>query len=154
MAVLQEINQSGTRWTDIWQCSTTKMSFFLEMFQWNSHQMFSFVCLFRGFVPLEIRHHYRWKLGSIRGRQSWSLSSEGSFACYTYCTMTLDIRLYGNLRWPLTLTTVAERLAVKLPLPFLANQICRERGLKTHFPHARRTLSKLIMSHSGGPNDC
>ena len=44
---------------------------------------------------------------------SWPLSSEVSLACHTNC----DTGLYnGHLRGPVTLTTIAERLAVELSL--------------------------------------
>ena len=45
-------------------------------------------------------------------RHSWSLGSEGSFACHTYCDT-------GHLQGPVTLTPTAERLAVELSLPVL-----------------------------------
>ena len=43
-----------------------------------------------------------------------SLSSEGYLTCHTYCDKGL---LFINLRGPVTLTPVAERLAVELLLP-------------------------------------
>ena len=45
-------------------------------------------------------------------RHLWPLSSEGSLACHTYC----DTSVYNG---PVTLTPIAERLAVKLSLPVL-----------------------------------
>ena len=36
-------------------------------------------------------------------RLSWSLRSEGSFKCHTYCD-TRDIRLYGHIQGPVTFT--------------------------------------------------
>ena len=35
----------------------------------------------------------------------------------------------GHLQRPVTLTPVAERLAVELPLPVFTSQVCRDRGL-------------------------
>ena len=56
------------------------------------------------------------------------LSSEGSLTCH------------GHLRGPVTLTPVAERLAVELSLPVFTTQVCRDRGSNSDLPHARRTL--------------
>ena len=46
----------------------------------------------------------------------------------------------GHLRGPLTLTPVAERLAVELSLPVFTTQVCRDLGLNPDLLHARRTL--------------
>ena len=43
-------------------------------------------------------------------QHSWPLSSEDSLACHTYCVYN------GHLRGPVTLTSIAERLAVELSL--------------------------------------
>ena len=45
-------------------------------------------------------------------RPSWPLCSESSLTCRTHCDT-------GHLRGPMTLTPVAERLAVELSLPVL-----------------------------------
>ena len=42
--------------------------------------------------------------------------------------MTREIRLYGYLPGPVTLTPVVERLAVELSLPVLATEVCPHRG--------------------------
>ena len=39
--------------------------------------------------------------------------------------MTRSIRLYGHLRGPVTLTPIAERLAVELSLPVFMTYVCR-----------------------------
>ena len=49
-------------------------------------------------------------------RHLWPLSSEGSLACQTYCGASI---YNGHLRGPITLTSLAERLAVELSLPVL-----------------------------------
>ena len=46
-------------------------------------------------------------------RYLWPLSSEGSLACYTYCN-TGHPFIIGYLRGPVTLTPIAERLAMEL----------------------------------------
>ena len=151
MAVLQEINQSGTLWTDIWQCSTTKMGYFfrnwLVIFQWNSHQMFSFVCLFRGFVPLEIRHHYRWKLGYTR--QAFMVIEQWGFFS------VLHVLYYDTghpLIWKSQRTRDTRNCCRAFGSEVDTTYFSDLDGLETHFPHAMRTLYQLIMSHSGGPN--
>ena len=40
-------------------------------------------------------------------RHSWPLTSKGSLACHTYCGHTIN----GHLRGPVTITTIAKRLA-------------------------------------------
>ena len=45
-----------------------------------------------------------------------------------------------HLREPVTLTPVAERLAVELSLPVFTTYVCRDRGSNPDLPHARRTL--------------
>ena len=46
----------------------------------------------------------------------------------------------GHLRGPVTLTPVAERLAVELSLPVFTNRVCRDRESNPDLPHTRRTL--------------
>ena len=46
----------------------------------------------------------------------------------------------SHLRGPVTLTPVAECLAVELSLPILTTSLCPDRGSNHDFPHARRTL--------------
>ena len=79
-----------------------------------------FVCLFVFFVPLE-NFSLIWR-HTIAGeglhiltyaRHSWTLSSEGSLACNTYCDIGAFV-YNGHLRGPFILTPVAERLAVDL----------------------------------------
>ena len=73
----------------------------------------------------------------ILTQHSWPLSSEGSLACHTYCD-TCHLLWHsasvfnGNLRGPVTLTLVAERLAGELsPLGFTTTWICRSWDLNT-----------------------
>ena len=54
----------------------------------------------------------------------------------------------GHLRGPVTLTPVAERLAVESSLPVLTTEVCRDRISNPDLPYARRTLFPL--SHRGG----
>ena len=50
-------------------------------------------------------------------RHSWSLSSEISLACHTYCA-TYRTSVYKSHLWgPVTLTRIAEHLVVELSLP-------------------------------------
>ena len=51
-------------------------------------------------------------------RHSWPLISDSSLACHAYCDAGHPLN-NGHLRGPVTLTPVAERLAVKLSLPVL-----------------------------------
>ena len=46
----------------------------------------------------------------------------------------------GHFRGPVTLTPVAERLAVEMSQPVFTTQVCRDRGSNPDLPHARWTL--------------
>ena len=46
-----------------------------------------------------------------------------------------------HLRGLVTLTPVAERLALELTLPILNTEVCPDRGSNPHLPHALRTLT-------------
>ena len=57
-------------------------------------------------------------------RHSWSLSSEGSLGCHTYCDMghsskrsAIGVSVTGPMRWP-----IAERL--ELSLPVFMTEVC------------------------------
>ena len=50
----------------------------------------------------------------------WPSSSGGSLTCHTCCDMAGSSIYNGHLRGPLTLTLLAERLAVELSLPVLS----------------------------------
>ena len=69
-------------------------------------------------------------------RHSWPLSSEDSLTCHIYC----DTLYNGHLRGPVTLTPVAERLAVELLLTVFTSEVCRDRRSNLYLPHATRTL--------------
>ena len=64
---------------------------------------------------------------------SWPLNSERSIACHTNCETGhpfIMVIIWG----PVTLTPIAERLAVELSLPLLCMiKICRGLGSKTQF---------------------
>ena len=63
-------------------------------------------------------------------RHSWSLSREDSLACHTYCDTGHPFNK-GHLRVPVTLTPIAERLAVGLSLPVFTTLVCRGWDLNT-----------------------
>ena len=74
-------------------------------------------------------------------RHSWPLSSEGFFPLRHGPTV------YNNhLRGPVTLTRVAERLAVELSLPVFTTWVFRDRGSNPDLPHSRRTLYFYVIA--------
>ena len=85
--------------------------------------------------PLRIFHSYGDVTIAGEGQQtltydwhSWPLSSEGSLTCHTYC----DTGLYNDrLREPVTLTPVAERLAMEMSLPVIRLRFVAA-GIRTH----------------------
>ena len=46
----------------------------------------------------------------------------------------------AHLRGPVTLTPVADRLAMEMSLPVFTIQVCWDRGSNLYLPHARRTF--------------
>ena len=64
------------------------------------------------------------------GRHLWSLSSECSLACHTYCNAGHPF-VISHLQGPVTLTPIAERLAVNLPLPVITIGYVAA-GIRTH----------------------
>ena len=65
-------------------------------------------------------------------RLSWSLSSEGSLTCHTYCDTGLPfIMVISEDPWHSH--RIAGRLAV------LTTQVCRDLGSNPDLPHARQT---------------
>ena len=108
-----------------------------------SHQ-FVFACLFifGGFSSHSRIFHSDGNVTITRqGQQmltlashSWTLWSEGSLACYTYC---------GKVQSPRTrdiLTPIAVRLAVELPLPVFWNRSVAVWIRTPNFPLPGRTL--------------
>ena len=84
-----------------------------------------FVCLVSKsrFFFIWIRHHYRWLAAHfdlhIYARHSWSLSDEQwGFFSVPHLLRHGAFDYNGHLRGPMTLTPIAERLAVELWLLF------------------------------------
>ena len=84
-----------------------------------------FVCLVSKsrFFFIWIRHHYRWLAANfdlhIYARHSWSLSYEQwGFFSVPHLLWHGAFVYNGHLRGPMTLTPIAERLAVELWLLF------------------------------------
>ena len=93
-----------------------------------------------------IFHSYEGLQILTYARHSWPLSSEGSLPCHTYCD-TVSSVYNGHLRGPVTLTPIAERLAVELSLSVFTRFVAV--GIRTpNLPLAKRTLHRL--RHRGG----
>ena len=94
-----------------------------------------FVCFCGVYRPTRefFIHHCRWRATNFDVCSvSWSLSSEGSLTCHTYCDAGLPfIMIISEDPW--RSHKFAERLAV------LTTQVCRDRGSNPDLPHARRT---------------
>ena len=85
----------------------------------NSFQLF--VCL-EFIVPLENclllwwRHHCRWRAANFDLCSAlMAIEQCGSLTCYTHCDTGLPYN--DHLQRPVTLTSVADRLAVELSIP-------------------------------------
>ena len=87
---------------------------------WRILLLFVFFVSFKNFSLIWKRHHYRERLQILTYAWNfWPLSSEGSFACHTYC----DTGHYGLLQGPVTLTPITKRL--ELSLSVLTTSVCR-----------------------------
>ena len=84
------------------------------------------------------RHHCRWRAADLC---SALMAIEG----WGFFNVPHPVRhgptVYnGHLRGLVTLTPIAERLAVELSLPVFTTWVCLDRGSNPDIPHARRTL--------------
>ena len=84
----------------------------------------SFACLFGGFRPTHGDVTIAGKRLQILtcARHSMPLSDEASLSCHTYCDTSIHLKngVYNGdfqLQGPLTLATIAERLALELSHP-------------------------------------
>ena len=111
-------------------------------------QICLFVCLFdwRLSPHSRILHSYGDVTITCEGlqiltyaRHSWPLSIKGSLSCHTYCDIGHPF-IVGHLQGPVTLTLIAERLALELSLPVLLLRSVAA-GIRTlNLPPARQTL--------------
>ena len=114
-----------------------------EIDNFNSKMTDLFVCLF---VPLENfsliwrRHHCRRRAANFDLCSALMAIEQWGFHNFPHPLRHGPTVYNGHLRGPVTLTPVAERLAVELSLPVLTTWVCRERGLNPNLPHGRRTL--------------
>ena len=110
-----------------------------------------FVCLFvcvEFFIPLENfsliwrRHHCRWRAANfdLCSALTCTAIEQWGFFNVPHLLWHGPTLYNGHRRGHVTLTPVAERLAVELSLPVFTTQVCRDRGSNPDFPHARPTL--------------
>ena len=108
-----------------------------ETNSWNDNDVISkslkkiLVCFFRGFRPngyfslIWRRHHCRWRAANfyicsaLMAIEQWGLFSVPHLLWHGASVYN------GHLRGPVTLTPIAERLAVELSLPVLTTKLCR-----------------------------
>ena len=110
-----------------------------------------FLFIYLGFfVPVENfsliwrRHHYRWRAANVDVYSVFMAIEQWGFFSMPHL-MWHGPTLYScHLRGPMTLTSVAERLAVELSLPVFRTQICRYRGCNPDIHHTRQSR------HRGG----
>ena len=95
------------------------------------------VCLFWGFLPLENvslirRHqHYRWRAANINLCSARMVIEQVGFFSVSHQLWDGASNYNGPPQEPLTLTSVAESLAVELSLPILMIKFCRGRDSNT-----------------------
>ena len=84
------------------------------------------------------------KLIVTYAQHSWSLNSEGSLEYHTYCDSSSNRSSNSNLRGPVTLTPIAECLAVELPLHVFTTVVAVIRSSKPNLLLALNTCLKHI----------
>ena len=91
--------------------------------------MYLFVCL-EFIVPLENfsliwrRHHYRWRAEIFYLCSALMAIEQWGFFCVPHLLWHGASVYNGHLRGPVTLTPIAERLAVELSLPVFTTWVC------------------------------
>ena len=113
---------------------------------------FSFI---RVFVPLENFSLMEAPPLPVKGckfwpmldQDSWPLSSEGSLACHMHLLWHGASVYNGHLREPVTLTPIAERLALELLLPVFTTQVCQAWDSNTVQSHHRHHVITPLLSH-------
>ena len=91
---------------------------------WSVFLFCLFVCSShsRNFHSYEDVSNWRWVLQILTSaRYSWPLSRKGSLPCHSYCNTGHPFIMVISV----TLTLIAERLAVELSLPVLTTCVCR-----------------------------
>ena len=90
-----------------------------------------FVCLFVFFVPLENfsfiwrRHHCWWRASNVDLCSALMAIRQWGFFSVPHLLWHGASVYNGHLRGPVTLTSIAERLAVELSLPVFTTYVCR-----------------------------
>ena len=97
-------------------------------------------------VPLENisliwrRNHCRWRAANFDLCSVLMAIEQWGFVNVPHPLRHGPTVYNGHLRGPVTLTPVAERLAVELSLPVFTTNVCRDRGSNPDLPYARRTI--------------
>ena len=134
--------------------SFLKLAFSMRSLRTSPHQTSPFLC---GFFPLENfsltwkRHPNRWRTYI---RHSWPLSSEGSFACHTYCDEQWGFFCVPHLLWHGPFIPVADLLAGELSQPVLTTWVCRDRESNSNLLHSGRTLYQMSNKLFALPPKC
>ena len=107
-----------------------------------------FVCL-EFIVPLENfslilrRHHCRWSSANFNLCSALMAIEQWGFFSVPH-PMRLGPTLYNcHLRGTMTLTPVAERLAVELSQPVFTTKVCRDRGSNPDLPHTNKIVKSI-----------
>ena len=121
----------------------------LRLSEWLVSEFFYKICFFvclELIVPLENfsliwrRHHCRWRAANFDLCSALMAIEQWGFFNVPHLLWHGPTLYNGYLRGPVTLTPIAERLAVELSLPVFTTQVCRDRGSNPDLSHARRTL--------------
>ena len=107
--------------------------------------VYLFVCLgffvtLQNFTLVWRRHQYRWRATNFYPYSALMAIEHWGFFSVLHLVWHGPTLSNGHLRGPVTLTPVAERLAVELSLTVLTTDVCPDLGSNPDLPHARWTL--------------
>ena len=86
---------------------------------------FGFIVRFDNFSPIWRCHHHRWRAADFNLYSALVAIEQWGFFSLPHPLWHGASVYNGHFRGPVTLTPIAERIAVELSLPVLTNKVCR-----------------------------
>ena len=104
---------------------------------------FLFVCLgffvlLENFSLIWRGHHWRWRSANFDLCLALMAIEHWGSLNVPHLLWHVPTLYNSHLRWPVTITPVAEHLAVEMPLTVLTNKACTDMGFEPHLLHARQ----------------
>ena len=83
-----------------------------------------FIVLLENFSPIWRRQRYRWRAANFDLYSAFMVIEQWGFFSVPHILLYGLSFWNGHLRWPVTLTPIAERLAAELSLPVFTTKVC------------------------------